>query len=86
MMLVTDTFLINKFADLTLYLVRAGYSEKRLLDFAIDARNDGKLHDVSFVLNDVKLVNFGYGNKYGYIYGAHKEKFWDKLKGKAAMW
>jgi len=51
--LVTDTFLINKWADLTLYVVRAGYTEKKLLEFARDAKNDGKLHDVSFVLNDV---------------------------------
>ena len=79
-MLVTDTFLINKYADLTLYVVRAGNSEKKLLDFAIDAKNDGKLHDVSFILNDVKLANFGYGNKYGYSYGNEKESFWARLK------
>jgi len=85
-MLVTDTFLINKFADLTLYVVRAGYTEKKLLDFAVDAKNDGKIHDVSFVLNDVKMANFGYGNKYGYAYGVEKEGFWSKMKGKAAMW
>ena len=79
-MLVTDTFLINKFADLTLYVVRAGYTEKKLIDFAIDAKKDGKLHDVSFVLNDVKMANFGYGNKYGYAYGVEKEGFWERLK------
>jgi len=85
-MLVTDTFLINKFADLTLYVVRAGYTEKKLLDFALDAKKDGKLHDVSFVLNDVKMANFGYGNKYGYAYGVEKQGFWSKMKGKAAFW
>ncbi|CAM4052987.1 GumC family protein [Gillisia hiemivivida] len=79
-MLVTDTFLINKYADLTLYVVRAGYTEKKLIEFALDAKKDGKLHDVSFVLNDVKLSNFGYGNKYGYAYGVEKEGFWEKLK------
>jgi capsular exopolysaccharide synthesis family protein len=81
-MLVTDTFLISKFADLTLYVVRAGYTEKKLLDFAVDAKNDGKLHHVSFVLNDVKMANFGYGNKYGYAYGVEKEGFWSKMKAK----
>jgi len=85
-MLVTDTFLINKFADLTLYVVRAGYTEKKLIDFAVDAKNDGKLHHVSFVLNDVKMANFGYGNKYGYAYGVEKQGFWSKMRGKAAMW
>jgi len=82
-MLVTDTFLINRYADLTLYVVRAGYTEKKLIEFASDAKRDGKLHDVSFVLNDVKLANFGYGNKYGYAYGVEKQNFWKKLRGKA---
>ncbi|MGB8376268.1 MAG: polysaccharide biosynthesis tyrosine autokinase, partial [Salegentibacter sp.] len=71
-MLVADTFLINKYADLTLYMVRAGYTERKLQDFAVDAKKDGKLHDVGFVLNDVELANFGYGNKYGYTYGQER--------------
>jgi tyrosine-protein kinase Etk/Wzc len=79
-LLVTDTFLINKYADLTLYVVRAGYTEKKLLDFAIDAKNDGKMHDVSFILNDVKLANFGYGNKYGYAYGVEEQSYLQRLK------
>ena len=70
-MLVADTFLINRFADLTLYVARAGYTEKNLLNFAIEAKQSGKLSNVSFVLNDVKMSNFGYyGNKYGYTYAA----------------
>ena len=81
-MLVTDTFLINKYADLTLYVTRAGYTEKKLLNFALDAKKDGKLHDVSFVLNDVKIANFGYGNKYGYSYGVEEQGFWEKMKAK----
>ncbi|PRX38811.1 GumC family protein [Salegentibacter salegens] len=83
-MLVADTFLINKYADLTLYVARAGYTEKKLLGFAVDAKNEGKLHDVSFVLNDVELANFGYGNKYGYAYGEEKKSFFKRLKEKAA--
>ncbi|SFN76574.1 GumC family protein [Salegentibacter flavus] len=84
-MLVADTFLINKYADLTLYVTRAGYTEKKLLGFAVDAKNDGKLHDVSFVLNDVEMANFGYGNKYGYAYGEEKKSFFKRLKDKAAI-
>ncbi|MFV8280282.1 GumC family protein [Christiangramia marina] len=85
-MLVADTFLINKFADLTLYMIRAGYTEKKLQEFALDAKRDGKLHDVGFVLNDVELSNFGYGNKYGYVYGQEETSFWDKIRGKAMFW
>ena len=85
-LLVTDTFLINKWADLTLYVVRAGYTEKKLLQFAVDSKNDGKFNDLSFVLNDVKLANFGYGNKYGYAYGEDKKSLFERLKNKAAFW
>ena len=85
-LLVTDTFLINHYADLTLYVSRAGYTEKKLIQFAVDSRNDGKLKNVSFVLNDVETANFGYGNKYGYAYGEEQLSFWDKIKDKAAFW
>jgi len=79
-MLVADTFLISKYADLILYVTRAGYTEKKLLNFAIDVQNDGKLHDISFVINDVKTANFGYGNKYGYAYGQSKPSLWERFK------
>lgn len=84
-MLVADTFLINKYADLTLYVTRAGFTEKKLLGFATDAKKEGKLHHVSFVLNDVEMANFGYGNKYGYAYGEEKKSFLKRLKDKAAI-
>ena len=81
-MVVTDTFLINKYADLTLYLVRAGFTEKRLLNFPIQAKQEGKLHDVGYILNDVEAANFGYGNRYGYYYAYGEEKpgLWEKFK------
>ncbi|MCC4214240.1 GumC family protein [Leeuwenhoekiella parthenopeia] len=79
-MLVADTFLISRYADLILYVTRAGYTEKKLLNFAVDAVKDGKLHDVSFVINDVKTANFGYGNKYGYAYGAEQPSLWERFK------
>ena len=85
-LLVTDTFLINKWADVTLYVVRAGHTEKKLLQFAVDSKRDGKFHDLSFVLNDVKWSNFGYGNKYGYAYGEEKKSFMKRLLNKAAVY
>jgi len=68
LLLVTDTFTITKYSDLVLYVTRADYSNKSLIDFADDSKKDGKIGNVAFVLNDVKKQNFGYGNKYGYGY------------------
>jgi capsular exopolysaccharide synthesis family protein len=68
-MIVTDTLLISPLADTTLYITRAGYTEKKLLDFPRDLREQGKLKGVAIVLNDVDYSKFSYGAKYGYSYG-----------------
>ncbi len=81
-MLVTDTILINKLADITLYVVRAGYTDKRLLDFPQDAINDGRLSNVAVVLNNVSMNNFGYGNKYGYAYAREERSFLKRMLNK----
>lgn len=80
-MLVADTFAITRYADLTLFILRAGYTEKDLIEFALDAKEEGKLQKVSFVLNDVKPDKLGYGNKYGYGYGGDKKGFWSRKRG-----
>ena len=78
-MLVTDTLLLNKHADTTVYVVRANYTDKKLLEFSYDAIQTKKLQNVALVINDVTMSNFGYGNKYGYTYTATKKTFWQKL-------
>lgn len=67
-LLIADTFLINKYSALTLYVTRAGFTKRKLMDFVIDAKQTGKLKNISLVLNDVPLTNLGYGSKYGYTY------------------
>lgn len=81
-MLVTDTILINKLADITLYVVRADYTDRRLLDFAKDAIEDGRLTNVAMVLNNVALNNFGYGNKYGYAYSREERSLLKRILNK----
>ncbi|MCL1669424.1 polysaccharide biosynthesis tyrosine autokinase [Elizabethkingia ursingii] len=82
LMLVTDTFLIADLADATVYVTRSKYTEKTLIEFANNNINQKKIKNVGLVLNDVNKNYFGYGNKYGYGYGA-KEKNWiDKIKDK----
>jgi len=78
-MLVADTLLLNKFADVTLYVVRAGYTDKRLLEFTKETIEDERLINVAMVLNDVSFNNFGYGNKYGYAYSSEDQTLFQKL-------
>lgn len=80
LMLVTDTFLFADMADATIYVVRSGYTEKGLIDFANKNIDQKKIKNVAFVLNDVEKDYFGYGNKYGYGYGVQEKSFFEKIK------
>jgi capsular exopolysaccharide synthesis family protein len=67
---VTDTLLISKFADATAYVVRANYTEKKLLEYSIGIANKKKLKNMAYVVNQVGASNGSkYGYKYGYNYG-----------------
>ncbi|MDV7697283.1 polysaccharide biosynthesis tyrosine autokinase [Chryseobacterium soli] len=83
LLLVTDTFLIAEFADVTIYVSRSKYTEKALLEFANSNIDQKKIKNVGFVLNDVSRENLGYSNKYGYGYNNHIEQTWlEKIKNK----
>lgn len=82
-LMVTDTLLLSKFADATLYVIRAGYTKKQILEFARDLKEDKKLTRVNYVLNSVSSAEYGYGGGYGHGYGygneATKKSFWKRL-------
>ncbi|WP_298488563.1 tyrosine-protein kinase domain-containing protein [uncultured Maribacter sp.] len=71
-LLVTDTLLISEYADVSLFVIRAGYTDKGAIDFAENLKNTKKLHNMAFVLNDVDLGNSKNYN-YGYGYGNDEE-------------
>ena len=74
-LLVTDTFLVTPLADLTIFVVRYGYTDKALLNFIKDIDQTGKIKNLVTVLNGISRNNtYGYGynysyNNYGYSYG-----------------
>ena len=82
LMLVTDSFLISEWADVTLYVVRSQYTEKLLVEFANKNIESHKIKNRAFVINDVNSDYFGYGNKYGYGYGAKEKTFFERIKEK----
>ncbi|WCO01120.1 GumC family protein [Psychroserpens ponticola] len=68
--LVTDTMLISKFADVTVYIARANFTDKKILTFSDDLFKTGKLNNMAFVINGVGASkSYGYGYNYGYGYG-----------------
>ncbi len=66
--LVTDTLMISKYADETVYVTRADYTEKEILNFAKELHDHEKLNNMAFVVNAVGKSAKGYGYKYGYGY------------------
>ena len=70
--LVTDTLLISKLADLTVYITRADYTDKKLITYSRDLKVQGKLNNMAYVVNNVggeKGYGYAYGYGYGYSYG-----------------
>jgi len=66
---VSDTFLINRVSNLTLYVCRANYSDKRNLEFLNRVHQENSLKQIYLVVNDVDIESSKYGGKYAYGYG-----------------
>lgn len=85
--LVADTLLISKFADVTLYVMRAHFIEKSLLPLAQSFYAERKLPNMAVVLNDtIKGAGYGYGyygyGDYGYGYTSESndiQPWWKRL-------
>ncbi|MBP2283115.1 capsular exopolysaccharide synthesis family protein [Flavobacterium sp. CG_23.5] len=69
--LVTDTLLIAKHADCFIYVARANFLEKRMLNIPNTLYKEQKLPNMCLLLNDTDSTK-GYG--YGYGYGIKVEK------------
>ena len=66
--LVTDAYLVSRYCDATLYVVRHGYTPKLHVS-RIDSNNKiNKLNNLAIVFNGVQPRGFG-SKKYGYGYG-----------------
>ncbi|MDF2474987.1 MAG: polysaccharide biosynthesis tyrosine autokinase [Sphingobacterium sp.] len=86
--LVTDAQLLNRYADVCLYIIRQDFTFKEQLFIPNDLEKKGKIKPIQFVVNDVQAKgsyqrNYGYGYGYGYgDYGQEEKqpwwKFWNK--------
>jgi capsular exopolysaccharide synthesis family protein len=75
---VSDTLILNRVSDATVYVCRANYSSKGNLRFANDMMAQNRLKNMVLVVNDVDefhhAYGYGYGRGYGYGYEKGKKK------------
>ena len=89
--LVTDAQLLAGYADLTLFLVRQGYTFKPQISQIQQVYLQKKLPKLSLVVNDVNAVKGygygygGYGYGYGYGYGEYGNGYFEEGKKKKSL-
>lgn len=71
---VSDSFLVNRVANLTLYVCRANYSDKRNLEYLNSIKNEKLLNQIYLVVNGIDLSDKRYVYGYGYGYDHNKLK------------
>lgn len=74
--LVSDSLVLDRVADVNLYVVRADYTPKKNIEDATIIYHEKKLKNMFFILNSVdytkRAYRYGYGKKYGYGYSFKK--------------
>lgn len=66
---VSDARILSEFADLSIYIVRQRFTQRKQLKMLDDIYHEKRLPNLALIVNDVKLkgINSYYG--YGYTYG-----------------
>ncbi|UZS00177.1 GumC family protein [Chondrinema litorale] len=72
--LVADYFIIKKFTDINIYVVRQDYSRIKFIEDIEKIYQSKKISNLSLVLNDVKKSKSAYGYGYGYGYYSDDKK------------
>ena len=70
--MVTDTIQIGSFADLSIYVVKANYLDKRMLHIPMKLMKERKLSNMGLLINGSDQSKGAYG--YGYGYGRVEKK------------
>ncbi len=67
--MVADASIVNRVADLTIFVVRSGVMDRRQLPELEKMYREEQLRNMSVILNGVSSERRGYGYGYGYGYG-----------------
>lgn len=66
--LVTDAMILAPLSDMTMYLIRQGYTGKEELDFIKQLEDDNTLPNLKLIFNGLDNDRYGYGYSYDYSY------------------
>lgn len=72
--MVTDTIQVGEYADLTIYVIKANFLDKRMLHIPEKLNREKKLRNMAILINGFDQGKGVYG--YGYGYGNDKKKKW----------
>lgn len=72
-LVVADAAIVNRVADITIYVIRDGMLDRRYLPTLEALHKEGKFRNMCVVLNDVQDRGGRYGYGYGYGYGYYSE-------------
>ncbi|MEO6722060.1 MAG: polysaccharide biosynthesis tyrosine autokinase [Ferruginibacter sp.] len=79
--LVSDAFILNKFSNTTVFVIRQRHTLKKQLDFVRDIIEKSRLNNLGVVINDMKIgANYGSVQNYNYTYGQEvKKSLWRRI-------
>jgi len=77
--LVTDTVLASGHADVIIYVLRAGLTDKSTLNIPETLHREKKLPNMAYLINDARHSG-SYGYAYGYGYGIGERRAWWKFR------
>ena len=83
---IADAALINRHVDLTVYIIRDGKVDKRMLDDLQKMSDENKIKNLTILVNDIKFdkKNYGYGSYGSYGYGYGGDYTYDKESDKSS--
>jgi len=87
--LVTDALLLEKYADITFYVLRQDYTFKSQLNIVNDLKVNKGVKNMYLLVNDIKTQNGGYaayGQGYGYGYGYGYGEYVQETKKTKKSW
>jgi tyrosine-protein kinase Etk/Wzc len=67
---VSDALIVNRFSDMTIFVIRQNYSSKQVLNLINDLYDRKDFKNLALLMNDVSSPGY-YGSRYSYGYYEH---------------